>query len=694
MTDLYRPSLVINVTLRFDEALLVSPTPQADEFGALDPNTVKGPSVDFQIGTREINLGPLGTVRIPKPTARIVTGGIEPLILKRGEDNLSHILNIVPESGSVEASATRQAGKFNFSLDYSALPIDPVVIRAAAVEIHLGTINEKDFSDGMNGAVLGVGNRRTSQLRTRVGGQPNPETLVFVGTIDKWKTNHDEKGSKVEIEGRDLRGIFLDGKIPPLLLSKLDLRDDIVGVVQQILNFVPFGAGVTVAADSAEWPNGKIPSPGTSDGSTRVQTGAKGKGGAAGGSSSDRPNAWDIITQYCFLVGAIPYFEGWILRVRPAHSFFDLRQAGLDAEATGRRFITGSGPSLPTPFADGLPRNVGGEKIRWRRLVYGRDISKLSFEKKLGGVKVPTVEVIGIDDTKRGKEKLIIVHWPPKSHTKARQTSVSPGGEVAQTDTMRVPVHGIRDAARLLVIAREIYEEVGHGEIGGHAETSSLSSYGGSSEDPDMVRLRVGDAVEFVVDARALSSQSPLVSELNDHHRRSFEEEVDAIKLALGDENLARVIVAASRSAIVDQLRTYKVASARWDLANSGALRVSFDFQNYIISRHEVPTKEARPFNAKPRTTKSAARLQEKVVQPKPTPVAAPAVNPTSAVQSEVARNLQAASTPQVPQAAVFVNGQLRFVPVSEVGRLTRPRTVEWQDGQVRFVNPPPGERK
>src|SRR5262249_48212793 len=151
--------------------------------------------------------------------------------------------------------------------------------------------------------------------------------------------------------------------------------------------------------------------------------------GAAAGSQSSKATAWDLITQYCFLVGAIPYFDGWVLRVRPARSIFELRQAGLDAEAEARRAIATIMPfgrrlpDLPTPFKGGMPRDVGEpQKLRIRRLVYGRDVKTLAFERKFSGAKVPVIEVVGIDDTTRGRGKLLVVQYPPKHEEAARTT--------------------------------------------------------------------------------------------------------------------------------------------------------------------------------------------------------------------------------------------------------------------------------
>lgn len=592
-TASYRPSWAVNMMLRLDESATVQTEPLADEFGT-------------QLDS-------------PQETPLVSAGGLEPLVLRKGR--FSRVLAIRPRSASVESPATRQAGKFNLNFAYADLPIDPRLIRSASVEVYLGSVSASDFAAGVTGTF--DGGRRVSQVKS-TGGLTRADNLLMVGAVDTWKQTNAEKGAEIAIEGRDLRGLFLDGKPPLKDLAKLDLRQPIAsvptsasfrapagpaGVVNQLMALAPFGALVTIAIHPDDWPDGVVPSPGTASGATRVTLGAAGAGGATpgapgqagqqGASQSSRPSIWDLVTQYCFLVGAIPYFDGWTLRVRPAYTYFDLRQAGLDAEAAARRLLSGGGPALPTPFKDGLPRDVGEpEPLRIRRMVYGRDLKSLEFERKFqGSAKTPTIEVVGIDDTQRGMGKLITAQWPPKDALAAQQTKVSPSGEVAQKDTLKIPVHGIRDQARLLIIARATYEEVGRQELGGKAETANLASYGGDAADPDLCTLRTGDAVEFLVDVRRLATRSPLVSELADHTgRRDFGAEVDEVRRTLPevDEDVARAIVASARGATLDQLRTFKVANVHYALATGGGTAIAFDFQNYVTLRQQVGAAEPR----------------------------------------------------------------------------------------------------
>jgi hypothetical protein len=370
----------------------------------------------------------------------------------------------------------------------------------------------------------------------------------------------------------------MDAHIPPARAAALHLRKPINEVVAEILQSLTSDLNVKIGVftDPVEWDGQLVPSPGDADGLTRVRQTAAGTesrlnpaGANAGG--GDKISYWDLITQYCGLVGAVPYFYGHELWIRPARNIFDI-----------------IGGAVPPPFAGGQPRDVGETKpLTQRRLVYGRDITELSFERKYGGSPVPIVEVVALDDRKRGLEKLIVVQWPPKNSLAANMKS--------ESEKLIIPIHGVRDAARALRIARDLYEEIGRGEMGGSARTNNLASFGGDGADPDMVKIRPTDSIELAVDTRALASGAPLVSTLNDSERRTFAEQVAEVQSVLKtkDPNIARALVATSRSQVVDSIRYFRVGNVKYTF-NSKGLGIAFDFQNYLISRHAYGEVKSR----------------------------------------------------------------------------------------------------
>lgn len=567
----FYPSCVCNLKIRFDESLHVQ------ALGA--PLAIED--------------------AIENPARGGGSPAVEPLVVQRGDSTVSFVSGRVPLAASVELPGYRQAGQFSCKFAFRDLPIDPRTVRAAAVDIHLGTVPARDFAAGMSGGE--ADGTRKSILRTRdAAGVPDRRTLAITGMVDEWSVSHDSSGSFVEFRGRDLRGALLDTNIATApvgaqLLEQLDLSVPIHEVVQQILDQYPFFQEFVVAVNPAEWKDGVVPSPGDAGSTPRHRRGARGTRTARGGAPGAQTdlNFWDLIVRYCYLVGAIPHFVGNELRVRPSRSVFDQARGGFD-------------PDTAFPFQGGAPRrldSVSGATLepflRVRRLVYGRDIESLSFDRKFGGYRKPTVvRAVSCDvgGAGRGDEKILEGVWPPGEAGEApRRSRASAGGQNDGADVLNVPVPGIVSEDRLQEIARSIFEEIGRGEMGGSCQTKNLTSFGGDNQDPDLVSLRPGDGVELHVDTRPLGATSPLVSALTDHSRESFERQIAIVAERLGgDQNLARVMVATSRGAIQEMQRFFRVANVKFDWADSG-IKVAFDFQNYVVPRLQVEAASDAP---------------------------------------------------------------------------------------------------
>lgn len=505
-----------------------------------------------------------------------------------GTDGFTVISNRVPKRGTFVQPHPRTAGTFNLSFDYHEFPVDPRLIRAVGIEVHVGAVSAEDYARGMAGEKDTDG-RPLSVLKTTSGlvdpwsGRPaaNNQTLLFYATADTWEVDHSDKGSSITLEGRDVRGIFIDAKVPSAKAAKVDLTKPIDKVVEALIKTmgVEHDLRMTIMTDAAEWPNGTVPSPGDADGLTRVRLSAAGDQTRSTPATGAKTTYWDLITNYCTLVGAMPVFVGSTLWIRPNQRIFDV----LDKRKHTR-----------TPFAGGRPRQVAGEQIRVRRMVYGRDLKRLRFQRKFAGAVVPAIQCLSFDDRQVGMQRLIMGQWPPGASVAAQAK--------AETEVLRIPIWGVRSVDQLTEIAHGIYEEIGRGETGGTAETSNLASYGGGNADPDLLRLRPLDPVEFVVDAQALRTVAPVVSELNDAERMTFSEEVDLLTRRLGDRTVARALVALARGAVRELLAFYQVIGVQYDW-DSG-IRTSFTFQNYIVPRHHAKATKPTRAGADPRQTR------------------------------------------------------------------------------------------
>jgi hypothetical protein len=531
------------------------------------------------------------TPRFDSSLTRRTEGGKEvPLFGKGGAANTA-ICNVVPKAAEIELPGHRQAGKFSATIDFRDLPIDPRALSACGIEVHLGVVNPSGFAEGM---LAPAGQRvRASTLRT-VDDPSNPwrNTLVMVGSVDAISARHTSRVSEITIEGRDARGILLDSPLTPQMLEALDLTADIGAVVGQVLALHPvFKTNTTllrvVTSPAAEWPTGAVPSPATADGVTRV-----GLGAVKGGAKSQAPapastlNFWDIITQYCFLCGAVPHFVGRELRVTPTRGLF-----------TQLTSTTG------TPFWEGKPRDVGGRALTARRMVYGHNIDEVTFDRKLAGRKQQPVEVVSLNTSSgaRGAGRLL----------KARYPAATPGTESATDQTaadkpdeaVRITVKGISDQQQLQTIAQATYEEIMRGEMGGSVRTRDLTSFGGDGADCDLLRLRPGDAIELGTMSESLpSAASPVVAELL-ASTRPYEEVVARVTERVGDEHLAALIVASARGQIGAFSPYFYTSNVRYSWDAASGIAVAFDFYNYVEARAAAAASADPSATSKPSLT-------------------------------------------------------------------------------------------
>ena len=563
----FRPAVMMNIKLRFDEAITKEKLPDVESVELLlqqpisdDPNRAKNPL---------------------------------PGILQPGSPEFSFVAQRVPKTLSWEKPGYRQAGHFKATFDYRELPIDPVLVRAAAVEIHAGTISDEDFAKGFSGRSVDA-----KLVPIDGSGIPNRDTLRLVCLVDEWYFEHNEKGSEVIMEGRDLRGVLIDTPInagipdnhiatEDVLLDKLDLTQPIDVVVNQILRYNIFFQEITVVTNPKDWDKGELPIPGKQDSRPRHRAGARGKKSVATQNSSSAEGGlsfWDLIVKVCFLVGGIPYFKGAELHIRPSATVYDKLRGPIDPVKN------------PTPFKDGKRRvfdpiaNASIHAISIRTLNYGRDILKLRNGRKYQGWRKPkVVQAVGHDiDAPAGSPRTIVGVWPPETVLKkAKVTSVSPGKAIAGEEILAFPVTGLRSIQQLIHIAHGIYEEISRGEINGECETVNLSSFGGDNSDPDLLWLEPGDGIQILFDTHPDKATAPSELSVQDYYRNPVERLVSKIGTVLGDKKLARAIAITTLCNTGVIQRFFRVQNTKFAWSHTGDIKINFDFENYVVVRAE-----------------------------------------------------------------------------------------------------------
>lgn len=577
----YRPSFVAKFQLLFDEALIGKPPDK--------PENVED--------------------RVSKPVPQYTPVAAEkPAITSPGKDKkASFVFGRIPKAASVELPGYRQAATFSLTLDYLDLPIDPRVVRGCAVELHLGTVAASDYAEGAKGTPKS-GQYVTVLDTHNPDGSTNTETLLMLGIVDDWEVKHSGSGSVVEIKGRDPRGVLIDTSIEIApghtnqLLDKIDYAQSIDKVVAQILAVHPLFARFNVVVNAADWANGIVPTV-SGDSELRHRMPAKPlltKKGTPRKTLSANAGAtsfWDLIVKFCYLVGAIPYFVGYELHIRPSRTIYDQMRGDVDPVKN------------PTPFRGKVERtrdNASGAPIdpglRWRRFVYGRDIESLSFTRKFAGHSRPKIiRVVGALDPVATKNKGQLQYfegmWPPPVVGDPKITKANPGKNSGMEEILNVKAPAIADHDALVEIARATYEELGRGEMGGSVETTNLASFAGGNPDPDCLRLKPGDGVEFLVNAKAFNATNLLISTLNSLEQAAFENAVAAIAIRLGDLDLARAIVTTARGGNSAVQRFFRVQTVKYSWSTSG-VKVSFDFQNYFVTRSQTENASATPGTA------------------------------------------------------------------------------------------------
>jgi hypothetical protein len=530
----------------------------------------------------------------PTPTSSLdgpVPAGVSPLnteALFVQEDAQAQTRKVVVNvlSATVELPTPREAARFALSFNWQDLPIDPRLFTAMRADIYLGTRSAEQVARALRGDYTG-------DYPAVVPLTSNNRLLL--GLVDTVSVEHGPSGSIVTVEGRDLRQMFIDSPAPAALFTRLDLRKDIVQVVDQILQLHPAGANLSVRWFPEEWADytGRVPpSPYSKDGATRVMTGAAGDESKSG-SKSEEVTFWGLITNYANLCGAFVYFDGEKPVLRRARSYYQ--------QLTGPTKFQGRGPRTVTD-AEGAARTITIPELR-----YGRDVERVTYQRKLGGsLKARAVTAVGFDTTgkSRGNQRLVEITYPagikildsgnPTSSaiTKARNVAagkqpqpgvIGPGGAVAYTDVIRVPVAGIVDTRQLEEIARSVYEEIGRGEMGGTLETRNLGSFGDDSgRDPDLLKLRPGDALRLGIDARLSNVNAPAVSPLQDAARQSFAARVKELTDKGYSQNVARAIVATEQRGVPELQPIFRVATVRYDYDHATGVRLSADFQTYV----------------------------------------------------------------------------------------------------------------
>lgn len=537
-TPVYRPSCLVRLRMTFDPAYITAENPEPTSSTEAPRAIVQQPGTPAIITQRNT-----------------AAGLVQEVVLQ-------------PLSASVELAQVRDTGRFSLEFLYRDLPIDPRIFSSITADIYMGSVAASDSAAGLQARYVGGRNPAVVPLVD--------ENLALVGIVDKVAMNHSDTSSRVTMEGRDLRAFLVDTNLPPVAFTTLDLRKPIQQVVRQILDLQSWGQSIGVYWFPDEWrvPGDSVqgpPSPYSADGATRVRLGATGKESKGTPRSGDEVKFWDIIVNYCFLCGVLPYFEGEKLVLRRARTYW-------------------------------------AQQGTIRGMIYGRDIRSLTIDRAFTGNKYKAVQVVNVDtdSNQRGDARLVEVLWgadvildtgnpdgtnkrvglPRGQSKKPMPTNVSPSRTVAFNDVLRVPVPGVKDKAQLLEIAKAIYEEMNRNEFGGSLETSNLSTYTFPESGGDLLRIRPGDAIRVQIDARLSTPNAPSVSPLTTQQQTDPATRVAQLVGKGYSRAAAQAIATSEQRGIPALAPVFRVKAAKLDFDVTSGIRIAVDFQNYVEATH------------------------------------------------------------------------------------------------------------
>lgn len=393
----------------------------------------------------------------PPPDGRVVLGGI------------------VPRSVQIERNGLRSADTATVVLNHTDAPFDPRLIRGAAIEITLGIVEPDQFAAGVAGARRSDGTLVSMVERSRELAGPEgrtANTTRFIGWVDDWQIMLDGKeGDTISLECRDLSALFFDTQLATG--DGVDLTRPIDAGVQDFLGGYVELEGINVVWGRPGALNpGTAPTPGDAVPITSRPGG--GDGARARRTGDQQQNLWDHITEVTARVGLVPVLYDYELHIVEPRTYF-----------------TGSDVA--------------------RRMVYGRNLRHLEFTRKLGGVRVPTIEVRCYDPTigrtrwarypgsDAGVNAGVFGETdPPRAPRRANVPTVSGHNPTERIQTYLVT--GVNDGAVLYRVARNLFEQIGRQEIEGNLETDDVQSVEPSDGAPaDVLSLDTGDAVELLV---------------------------------------------------------------------------------------------------------------------------------------------------------------------------------------------------
>ncbi|CAB4155010.1 hypothetical protein UFOVP650_63 [uncultured Caudovirales phage] len=622
----FKPTCRIRLQLRLDEldntdairALLERDPPKDGAFslGALSKTTVGAALAD---NLRKRTALEAIRTKIPRPELakersqldkerttlqRAQVGQGSTQILPQGltespADELNVLFEVLPSQVSISRNGLKDADTAKVTLDFRDVPIDPRVVRAALISISIGVVTADEWERG----ILGQRVRDSDgSLASLVEHSPGDELrfrspVAFCGFVDEWLTEFGDDGDSAQLQCRDVSALLRDQRLPTGFAMSTDIP--IAEAARQLIDAFPASRGLQVRygtpTDTFDpfSTTAEADSPIIANALPEVLKKGKGKRGRQPKRHVDE-SVWDHIMEASLKLGLTPVVRGFTL--------FLLE-----------------------------PKVLFASFVNARRMVWGRNIKKLSFARKMGGVRSDTIEVRSPDPSIGYTRwaRFPVLGDEPRSGilgfagspqpTTSRASQTTPNGmpqEVVQT----LFVRGVADLATLERIAEQTFHEIARQEIEGAVETDEIESFD-SREAGDLLHLLPGDPVtievappieQAPVESGAVIGQQSVGGESGMRTTSSLQElqaQSVARRQAYLEElgmspSTARRLALAQEQVVITS--TFRANSVNIEFSAEDGVSMDFDFCNFIVVRESPNERDQQP---KATTLSGAAAL-------------------------------------------------------------------------------------
>jgi len=380
----------------------------------------------------------------------------------------TYVWTVLAKNLKVNLNSYLEADTFSATIDYKNLPFDPRIIRSCGVSIYMENKQEIFQIDSKS-----TGFRALNHIK------PSEKNIVFQGFADSDKIEFNDSDRTVTLEGRDFTSLLIDRPYLGESYAPLDRMDQ---VIRRLLDFLPStkvdperpGTGLTVEVQ------------GMSDDQIPKLSELMGKGELDGKKNPRAKRSyWDHIQKL-------------------------MNDSGLIAFVSLDKLVITK------------PRNLynrGNSKV----FMYGRNVTSLNFERKLGRQKGFNIRVVSLANI--GDKKEVLEARIPEEATEewSRETGIvrepiylpvakaasAKNQEQGSTDTEKPPfifgstpspanasgapstedgksepapyitfkIRNINKKEQLVEIGQALYEQLGRQQIEGTLETNEMKIY-------------------------------------------------------------------------------------------------------------------------------------------------------------------------------------------------------------------------